>query len=181
MTIRNPIDILTRSAFVAAIALIISSCAAPDTQHHIVISTREQKLAVLDRSKLMAIYPVSTSKFGLGDWPGSSCTPLGKLEIAEKIGDVCNSVGTSRCDVRTARRAVPTLRQFAEMFSRSSVRKQFHVRVNHDADKLVESYRRFPIENLFGFGSVTDQVLNFCWPLITWVVFDEFFPIKIDM
>jgi len=87
MTIRNPIDILTRFAFVAAIALIISSCAAPDTQHHIVISTREQKLALLDRSKLMAIYPVSTSKFGLGDWPGSSCTPLGKLEIAEKIGD----------------------------------------------------------------------------------------------
>ena len=87
MTIRNPIDILTHLAFVAAIALIISSCAAPDTQHHIVISTREQKLAVLDRSKLMAIYPVSTSKFGLGDWPGSSCTPLGKLEIAEKIGD----------------------------------------------------------------------------------------------
>src|SRR5439155_7269586 len=67
------------------------------------------------------------------------------------------------------------------MFSRSSVRKQFHVRVNHDADKLVESYRRFPLENLFGFGSVTDQMLNFCWPLITWVVFDEFFPIKIDM
>src|SRR5256884_4594603 len=87
MTIRNPIDILTRFAFVAAIALIISSCAAPDTQHHIVISTREQKLAVLDRSKLMAIYPVSTSKFGLGDWPGSSCTPLGELEIAKKIGD----------------------------------------------------------------------------------------------
>src|SRR6266699_720880 len=45
MTIRNPIDILTHFAFVAAIALIISSCAAPDTQHHIVISTREQKLA----------------------------------------------------------------------------------------------------------------------------------------
>ncbi len=87
MTIRNPIDILTRFTFVTAIAFIISSCAAPDTQHHIVISTREQKLAVLDRSKLMAIYPVSTSKFGLGDWPGSSCTPLGKLEIAEKIGD----------------------------------------------------------------------------------------------
>jgi len=87
MTIRNPIDILARFTFVSAIALIISSCAAPGTQHHIVISTREQKLALLDRSKLMAIYPVSTSKFGLGDWPGSSCTPLGKLEIAEKIGD----------------------------------------------------------------------------------------------
>jgi len=87
MTIRNSIDILIRFTFVTAITFIISSCAAPDTQHHIVISTREQKLALLDRSKLMTIYPVSTSKFGLGDWPGSSCTPLGKLEIAEKIGD----------------------------------------------------------------------------------------------
>src|SRR5437879_12463844 len=51
-------------------ALPISSCAAPDTQHHIVISTREQKLVLLDRSNVMAIYPVSTSKFGLGDWRG---------------------------------------------------------------------------------------------------------------
>jgi lipoprotein-anchoring transpeptidase ErfK/SrfK len=87
MTIRNPIDVLTRVTFVGAVALLISSCAAPDTQHHIVISTREQKLALLDRGSLMAIYPVSTSKFGLGDWPGSSCTPLGELEIEEKIGD----------------------------------------------------------------------------------------------
>src|SRR5437899_8619861 len=86
MTIRNPIDILTHFAFVAAIALIISSCAAPDTQHHIVISTREQKLALLDRSNVMAIYPVSTSKFGLGDWRGSRFTPLGQLQVAEKIG-----------------------------------------------------------------------------------------------
>jgi lipoprotein-anchoring transpeptidase ErfK/SrfK len=69
------------------LALFISSCAAPDTRHQIVISTREQKLALLDRGNLMAIYPVSTSKFGLGDWRGSRYTPLGQLEIAEKIGD----------------------------------------------------------------------------------------------
>ncbi len=69
------------------LALFIASCAAPDTQHQIVISTREQKLALLDRGNLMAIYPVSTSKFGLGDWRGSRFTPLGKLEIAKKIGD----------------------------------------------------------------------------------------------
>ena len=87
MTSRNPIDIFTRATCIGAIALIISSCAAPDTRHHIVISAREQKLAVLDRGNLMAIYPVSTSKFGLGDWPGSSCTPLGELEVAKKIGD----------------------------------------------------------------------------------------------
>src|SRR6266581_8656635 len=87
MTSRNAIDILTRLTVIGAIALVISSCAAPDTRHHIVISAREQKLAVLDRGNLMAIYLVSTSKFGLGDWPGSSCTPLGELEIAKKIGD----------------------------------------------------------------------------------------------
>src|SRR6266699_5522255 len=87
MTGRNPIDILTRVTFIGAIALIISSCAAPETQHHVIISAREQRLALLDRGNLMAIYPVSTSKFGLGDWPGSSCTPLGELEIAKKIGD----------------------------------------------------------------------------------------------
>jgi lipoprotein-anchoring transpeptidase ErfK/SrfK len=87
MTSRNPIAIFTRVTFIGAIALIISSCAAPDTRHHIVISAHEQKLAVLDHGNLMAIYPVSTSKFGLGDWPGSSCTPLGELEVAKKIGD----------------------------------------------------------------------------------------------
>ena len=69
------------------LALFIASCAAPDTRHQIVISTHDQKLALLDRGNLMATYPVSTSKFGLGDWRGSRYTPLGQLEIAEKIGD----------------------------------------------------------------------------------------------
>jgi lipoprotein-anchoring transpeptidase ErfK/SrfK len=68
------------------LALILASCAAPDTQHQIVVSTREQKLALIDRGNVLAIYPVSTSKFGLGDWRGSRFTPLGKLQIAEKIG-----------------------------------------------------------------------------------------------
>src|SRR5438045_8596323 len=81
------IDIFGRAILLGAIATIVASCAAPDTRHHIVISSREQKLALLDHGSLMAIYPVSTSKFGLGDWPGSSFTPLGELEIEEKIGD----------------------------------------------------------------------------------------------
>jgi lipoprotein-anchoring transpeptidase ErfK/SrfK len=69
------------------IALFIASCAAPDTQHQVVISTRDQKLALLDRGNVMGIYSVSTSKFGLGDSRGSRFTPLGKLQIAQKIGD----------------------------------------------------------------------------------------------
>jgi len=73
--------------YLLLVAMLLASCAAPDTQHHIVISTRDQKLALLDRGSVMALYPVSTSKFGLGDWRGSRFTPLGQLQIAEKIGD----------------------------------------------------------------------------------------------
>jgi hypothetical protein len=68
-------------------ALLLGSCATPkDMQHHVVISVKDQKLALLERDTLVAIYPVSTSKYGLGDWRGSYRTPLGELEIAEKIG-----------------------------------------------------------------------------------------------
>ena len=73
-------------ASILVLALFIASCAAPDTRHHIVVSTREQKLALLDHNNVMAIFPVSTSKFGLGDLRGSRFTPLGQLQIAEKIG-----------------------------------------------------------------------------------------------
>jgi lipoprotein-anchoring transpeptidase ErfK/SrfK len=69
------------------VAVFLASCAAPDTRHQIVISTRDQKLAVLDRGTLMGTYPVSTSKFGLGDYLRSSRTPLGQLQVAKKIGD----------------------------------------------------------------------------------------------
>jgi hypothetical protein len=82
----DEIDGAVRHAYLLLLVILLASCATPDTQHHIVISAREQKLALLDRGNLMAVYPVSTSRFGLGDWRGSSCTPLGELEIAEKIG-----------------------------------------------------------------------------------------------
>src|ERR1044072_8382311 len=86
VALRRP-DGAARRPYLLLVALFLASCAAPDTQHQIVVSTREQKLALLDRGNVVAIYPVSTSKFGLGDWRGSRFTPLGKLQIAQKIGD----------------------------------------------------------------------------------------------
>ena len=68
--------------------LFFTSCAAQkDVQHRVVISVKDQRLALLDRETPVAIYPVSTSKYGVGDWQGSYRTPLGELEIAQKIGD----------------------------------------------------------------------------------------------
>ena len=65
---------------------LLASCATPDTRHRVVISVPEQRLALLDQGALVATYPISTSKFALSDAPGSRGTPLGELEIAQKIG-----------------------------------------------------------------------------------------------
>jgi lipoprotein-anchoring transpeptidase ErfK/SrfK len=89
------------------VALLFGSCAAPDTRHHIVISTRDEKLAVLDRGSLLVTYPISTSKFGLGDSLRSSRTPLGELEVAKKIGDNAPLGAVFKDRVRTGEIVAP--------------------------------------------------------------------------
>src|SRR5438046_7920221 len=56
-------------------------------QQNVIVSVRDQKLMLLDNGGNAAVYPVSTSKFGLGDRWGSMATPLGTLQVAQKIGD----------------------------------------------------------------------------------------------
>jgi hypothetical protein len=51
------------------------------------ISIRDQKLMLIENGSIAATYPVSTSKYGLGDNWGSLATPLGLLQVAHKIGD----------------------------------------------------------------------------------------------
>ncbi len=50
------------------------------------VSVPQQQMAVYKRGVEIARYDVSTSKFGLGDQRGSNRTPLGRMEIAKKIG-----------------------------------------------------------------------------------------------
>lgn len=57
-----------------------------DSSNKMVVSVRDQKMALLHRGKLVKAYKVSTSKFGLGDIPGSNRTPLGTMKVAKKIG-----------------------------------------------------------------------------------------------
>lgn len=68
-----------------AAALFITGCAA-DRAHQMVISVPEQRMLLLRNGQPLATYPVSTSKFALGDTEGSRGTPLGELEVARKIG-----------------------------------------------------------------------------------------------
>ena len=66
-------------------AAIISPAPAMATPS-IVVSVPDQTLALIDDGVVVARYPVSTSKFGLGDNSGSYATPLGAMKIASKIG-----------------------------------------------------------------------------------------------
>ena len=69
----------------AAAALLAAGCAS-DTRHQLIVSAADQRMVLLRDNKPVKTYPVSTSKFGLGDTPGSYGTPLGKMRIKEKIG-----------------------------------------------------------------------------------------------
>jgi lipoprotein-anchoring transpeptidase ErfK/SrfK len=53
----------------------------------VIVSVRDQKLMLVQNGLAVATYPVSTSKYGLGDRWGSMATPLGFFQVAQKIGD----------------------------------------------------------------------------------------------
>ncbi|HEY2800012.1 MAG TPA: L,D-transpeptidase [Chthoniobacterales bacterium] len=50
------------------------------------VSVRDQRLDLRAGERLLASYPVSTSRFGLGFEEGSKKTPSGRFRISEKIG-----------------------------------------------------------------------------------------------
>jgi lipoprotein-anchoring transpeptidase ErfK/SrfK len=69
-------------AFAASLLLTGPTQADPT----LIVSVPDQKLLVLENGLRVAQYPVSTSKFGLGDRSRSFATPLGSLAIASKVG-----------------------------------------------------------------------------------------------
>ncbi len=68
----------------AAIAL--AGCSQIDKRHVMHISVADQKMAVTDHGEIVATYPVSTSKYGVNSAPNSFGTPLGKHQVAKKLG-----------------------------------------------------------------------------------------------
>ena len=73
-------------------ALLLLAALAADARaasfgSEIIVSVPDQELALLSRGKVVARYPVSTSKFGIGDQPGSYRTPLGTMYVSAKVGD----------------------------------------------------------------------------------------------
>jgi hypothetical protein len=58
-----------------------------DNRNKMIVSVRDQKMLLVRDGTPIKSYKISTSKFGIGDRPGSNCTPLGRLQVAKKIGD----------------------------------------------------------------------------------------------
>ncbi len=77
----------SRQGWLLAAALssvVLVQCSGPKSE--VVVSVKDQRMGIYSEGHLKKQYVVSTSKFGLGDKPGSNCTPLGKHEIIAKIG-----------------------------------------------------------------------------------------------
>jgi len=77
--------VISKLGAASLLALTLAGCAG-DTRHRLVISAHDQRMVVFEDGAPITSYPVSTSKFGLGDAPGSKQTPLGRLKVWKKIG-----------------------------------------------------------------------------------------------
>jgi hypothetical protein len=80
-----PRNALHKAGIAAALSMGLGACAG-DRAHVVHVCVPEQRMTVFEHGRPIARYPVSTSKFGVGDVPGSNCTPLGKMAVAQKIG-----------------------------------------------------------------------------------------------
>ena len=86
-------SLLLISFFSLLAAVGLTSCGSngfsfgKDTHNKMIVSVRDQKMLLVHDGTPVKTYKISTSKFGVGDGPGSNRTPLGRLQVAKKIGD----------------------------------------------------------------------------------------------
>ena len=74
-------------AAVLALSFLSIPARAFDFGPLVVVSDHDQVLAVVSNEHILMKFPISTSRFGLGDELGSYKTPLGTLWVCNKIGD----------------------------------------------------------------------------------------------
>jgi len=75
---------------VAALLALLTSCGSmpliKDDRNKMIVSVKDQRMLLVTDGQPVKTYRISTSKFGLGDQPGSHRTPIGRMEVARKIG-----------------------------------------------------------------------------------------------
>ena len=78
---------MVRLSILLVALFFVAATVRADGPSRVIVSVKDQKLMVMANGAKLVTYPVSTSKFGLGDDWGRMTTPLGFLQVAEKIGD----------------------------------------------------------------------------------------------
>jgi lipoprotein-anchoring transpeptidase ErfK/SrfK len=73
------------------VLLLTAQLSAREDAPTILVSVPDQKMVLVQNGLRLAQFPVSTSKFGLGDRLQSYATPLGTMEVAAKFGEGARS------------------------------------------------------------------------------------------
>ncbi len=86
-----PLSVLTRAIMIAWMTLSFCQCTTmtrgSKQSANVVVSVKDQKLAIYSPDgQKRKVYPISTSKYGLSDKPGTGGTPLGMHQVVAKIG-----------------------------------------------------------------------------------------------
>jgi len=90
-----------RALLILTILTLCGTAHALSVATEILVSIPDQDLALIDRDKLIAHYPISTSKFAIGDANESYRTPLGTLFVSGKFGDGLAPGSVIKCKVAT--------------------------------------------------------------------------------
>ena len=76
---------MLRLCLVALALLGLAPALRADGPSRVIISVKDQKLMLMGNGARLATYPISTSKFGVGDAWGHMTTPLGFLRSRKRL------------------------------------------------------------------------------------------------
>ena len=96
--IQKPFFLLIFAAIFSTSAFAEAEKSTPaEGKTEIIVSVKDQKLALVRDGEIVRKYKISTSRFGIGDSYGSYRTPLGRLTVSEKIGAGLASGSVLKC------------------------------------------------------------------------------------
>ncbi len=113
---------------------------------YIVVNIGKQRLYCMDDNEnIVAEYPVSTSRFGVGSENGSFRTPLGLHSIAEKIGNECpeNEVFIGRQPQGILQQLIADGRELPEDIITSRILRLAGCEPGINQGEGIDSYQRY--------------------------------------
>ena len=111
----------------------------------IIVDISDQRLYLIDNSKIIESYPISSSKYGEGSIENSFKTPLGKHIIKEKIGKgvPINTIFLAREDTHQKAQIIRSLDDSNDDYVTSRILWLDGLEVGINKGEGVDSYSRY--------------------------------------